>query len=143
MASHGELSIVIPVFNEAAGLAELIGKIHALEPAATEVIVVDDGSGDGSGEIALKAGAKVIRHPFNFGNGATVKSGLRAAQGKSIVLKDGNCQHKPDARDLLRFIDLLLNIFSYPTTLTLAFLRSGLPVKYVPIQTLYRSGRSK
>jgi hypothetical protein len=43
----------------------------------------------------------------------------------------------------LRFIDLLPNTFSYPTTLTLAFLRSGLTVKYVPIQTLYRAGQSK
>jgi hypothetical protein len=46
-------------------------------------------------------------------------------------------------RDALRFIDLLPNTFSYPTTLTLAFLRSGLTVKYVSIQTLYRSGQSK
>ena len=46
-------------------------------------------------------------------------------------------------RDALRFIDLLPNTFSYPTTLTLAFLRSGLTVKYVPIQTLYRAGESK
>jgi hypothetical protein len=43
----------------------------------------------------------------------------------------------------LRFIDLLPNTFSYPTTLTLAFLRSGMTVKYVPIQTLYRAGQSK
>jgi glycosyl transferase family 2 len=46
-------------------------------------------------------------------------------------------------RDALRFIDLLPNTFSYPTTLTLAFLRSGLTVKYVPIQSLYRAGQSK
>jgi glycosyltransferase involved in cell wall biosynthesis len=46
-------------------------------------------------------------------------------------------------RDALRFIDLLPNTFSYPTTLTLAFLRSGLTLKYVPIQTLYRAGQSK
>jgi hypothetical protein len=45
--------------------------------------------------------------------------------------------------DALRFIALLPNTFSYPTTLTLAFLRSGLTVKYVPIQTLYRAGQSK
>ncbi len=43
----------------------------------------------------------------------------------------------------MRFIDLLPNTFSYPSTLTLAFLRSGLTIKYVPIQTLYRSGQSK
>jgi glycosyltransferase involved in cell wall biosynthesis len=202
MASHCEISIVIPVFNEAAGLAELIRKIHALELAQAEVIVVDDGSSDGSAEIALKAGANVIRHPYNIGNGASVKSGIRAAQGRLIVLMDGDGQHKPEdipkllpeagdyhmvvgsrakgsklrlhrnaanavynllasyvtqfkvqdltsgfrvlsRRDALRFIDLLPNTFSYPTTLTLAFLRSGLTVKYVPIQTLYRSGQSK
>ena len=45
--------------------------------------------------------------------------------------------------DALRFIDLLPNTFSYPTTLTLAFLRSGLTVKYLPIQTLYRTGQVK
>jgi glycosyltransferase involved in cell wall biosynthesis len=202
MASHCEISIVIPVFNEAAGLAALIRKIHALELAQAEVVVVDDGSSDGSAEIALEAGANVIRHPYNIGNGASVKSGIRAAQGRWIVLMDGDGQHKPEdipkllaeaadyhmvvgsrakgsklrlhrnaanavynllasyvtqfkvedltsgfrvlsRRDALRFIDLLPNTFSYPTTLTLAFLRSGLTVKYVPIQTLYRSGQSK
>jgi hypothetical protein len=45
--------------------------------------------------------------------------------------------------DAVRFIDLLPNTFSYPSTLTLAFLRSGLTIKYVPIQNLYRSGQSK
>ena len=79
MASHCEISIVIPVFNEAAGLAELLGRIHALKLAQAEVIVVDDGSTDDSAEIALRAGANVIRHPYNIGNGAAVKSGMRAA----------------------------------------------------------------
>jgi len=46
-------------------------------------------------------------------------------------------------REAIRFIDILPNTFSYPSTLTLAFLRSGLTVKYVPIQSLYRSGQSK
>jgi glycosyltransferase involved in cell wall biosynthesis len=202
MASHCEISIVIPVFNEAAGLAELIAKIHPLKLAQSEIIVVDDGSSDGSAGIAQSAGANVVRHPYNIGNGAAVKSGIRAAQGRLIVLMDGDGQHKPEdipkllaeagkyhmvvgarakgsmlrfhrnaansvynllasyvtkfkvqdltsgfrvlsKRDALRFIDLLPNTFSYPTTLTLAFLRSGLTVKYVSIQTLYRSGQSK
>ena len=46
-------------------------------------------------------------------------------------------------KDALKFIDLLPNTFSYPSTLTLAFLRSGFTVQHVPIQTLYRSGQSK
>ena len=197
-----ELSIVIPVFNEADNLAEVIGKVRSLQLPDAEIIVVDDGSTDGSDEIAIGAGANVVRHPYNIGNGAAVKSGMRAAKGRLILLMDGDGQHKPEdipklcaeapnyhmvvgargkgsklrfhryvangvynllasyvtrfkvqdltsgfrllsRREALRYIDLLPNTFSYPTTLTLAFLRSGLTVKYVPIQTLYRSGQSK
>jgi glycosyltransferase involved in cell wall biosynthesis len=202
MANGCDISIVIPVFNEAANLAALLGKIQALELARAEIIVIDDGSVDHSAEVALSAGASVIRHPYNIGNGAAVKSGIRAARGRLLVLMDGDGQHKPEdipkllaeagnyhmvvgarakgsklryhryaanqvynllasyvtrfkvqdltsgfrilsRRDARKFIDLLPNTFSYPTTMTLAFLRSGLTVKYVPIQTLYRAGQSK
>lgn len=202
MADGCDISIVIPVFNEAANLAALLDKIQALKLARAEIIVIDDGSADHSAEVALSAGASVIRHPYNIGNGAAVKSGIRAARGRLLVLMDGDGQHKPEdipkllaeaanyhmvvgargkgsklrfhryvanqvynllasyvtrfkvqdltsgfrilsRRDARRFIDLLPNTFSYPTTLTLAFLRSGFTVKYVPIQTLYRAGQSK
>jgi glycosyltransferase involved in cell wall biosynthesis len=202
MVSGCDISIVVPVFNEASNLAALLAKIHELRLPRAEIIIVDDGSTDGSAEIALNAGASVIRHPYNIGNGAAVKSGIRAARGKFILLMDGDGQHKPEdipkllgeaakyhmvvgarakgsklrfhryaanllynllasyvtrfkvqdltsgfrvlsRRDALSFIDLLPNTFSYPTTLTLAFLRSGFTVKYVPIQTLYRAGQSK
>jgi glycosyltransferase involved in cell wall biosynthesis len=202
MTSPCAVSIIIPVFNEAAFLAPLLDKVRQLKLAQAEVIVVDDGSTDSSAEIALNAGASVVRHPYNIGNGAAVKSGIRAARGRFIVLMDGDGQHKPEdipkllaeaphyhmvvgsrakgsklrfhryaanllynllasyvtkfkvqdltsgfrvlaRREALRFIDLLPNTFSYPTTLTLAFLRSGFTVKYVPIQTLYRAGTSK
>jgi glycosyltransferase involved in cell wall biosynthesis len=202
MANALEISIIIPAYNEADNLAKLLGKIRTLRLPQTEIIVVDDGSTDRTADVALNAGASVVRHPYNIGNGAAVKSGIRAARGKLILLMDGDGQHQPEdipkllaeaenyhmivgARskgsktrfhrnianlaynvlasyvtqfrvkdltsgfriltrfDALRFIDLLPNTFSYPTTLTLAFLRSGLTVKYVPIQTLYRSGQSK
>jgi glycosyltransferase involved in cell wall biosynthesis len=202
MANPVETSIIVPVYNEAANLKQLLGQIHRLGLTDSEIVVVDDGSNDGSADIAMAAGADVVRHPYNIGNGAAVKSGMRAAKGKFIVLMDGDGQHKPEdipkllaaadifhmvvgarakgsklrvhrnlanmvynllasyvtrfrvedltsgfrvmrRRDALRFIDLLPNTFSYPTTLTLAFLRSGLTVKYVPIQTLYRAGQSK
>ena len=202
MADACAISIVIPVFNEAENLPGLLGKVRALALADVELIVVDDGSTDGSAEIALKAGVNVIRHPYNIGNGAAIKSGIRAARGRLILFMDGDGQHQPEdipkliaesahyhmvvgaratgsklrfhryaanllynrlasyvtkfkvqdltsglrvlaRRDALRFIDLLPNTFSYPTTLTLAFLRSGLTVKYVPIQSLYRAGQSK
>ena len=202
MPSSCEISIIIPVYNEAANLRPVVERIRSLGLLRAEVIVVDDGSTDGSAEVALDAGASVIRHPYNIGNGAAVKSGIRAARGRVLVLIDGDGQHKAEdipkllaaakdyhmvvgarakgsklrfhryaanvaynlfasyvtrfkvkdltsgfrvlsRRDALRFIDLLPNTFSYPTTLTLAFLRSGLTVKYVPIHSLYRAGQSK
>jgi glycosyltransferase involved in cell wall biosynthesis len=202
MPSRCAVSIIIPVFNEAESIAELLGKVRALEIDHAEIIVIDDGSTDGSAELALNAGVSVIRHPYNIGNGAAIKSGIRAARGQTLIFMDGDGQHRPEdipkllresgryhmvvgervkgsklrfhrnaanilynslasyvtrfkvrdltsgfrvvsRRDALRFIDLLPNTFSYPTTLTLAFLRSGLTVKYVPIQSLYRAGQSK
>ena len=95
MASRCAISIVIPVFNEAEILVTLLGKVQALELPQVEIIVVDDGSADGSAEIALNAGVSVVRHPYNIGNGAAIKSGIRAARGKLIVLMDGDGQHKP------------------------------------------------
>lgn len=202
MASSCEISVVIPVFNEASRLLELLKQIRGLCLSSSEIIVVDDGSTDGSSDVALAGGANVIRHPYNIGNGAAIKSGIRAARGRLLVFMDGDGQHRPEdipkliaesrdyhmvvgarakgsklrfhryvanvvynllasyvtrfkvkdltsgfrvlsRRDALRYIDLLPNTFSYPTTLTLAFLRSGLTVKYVPIQTFYRAGQSK
>jgi glycosyltransferase involved in cell wall biosynthesis len=202
MTSACEISIIIPVFNEAGKLQELLKNIRALRLVSSEIIVIDDGSTDGSADAAMAGGANVIRHPYNIGNGAAIKSGIRAARGRFLVFMDGDGQHRPEdipkliaesrnyhmvvgARakgskrrvhryaanvvynllasyvtrfkvkdltsgfrllsrlDAVRFIDLLPNTFSYPTTLTLAFLRSGLTIKYVPIQTLYRAGQSK
>src|SRR5436190_18384016 len=60
-----------------------------------EILGVDDGSGDGTVVEAVAAGARVIRHPYNKGNGAAVKSGIRAASGDYILIIDGDGQHQP------------------------------------------------
>ena len=86
MSRSCAISIVIPVFNEAESLPDLLDKIRALKIAHAEILVIDDGSVDGSAEIAFNAGANVVRHPYNIGNGAAVKSGIRAAQGRTLVL---------------------------------------------------------
>ena len=150
----------------------------------------------------MHAGANVWPHPYNIGNGAAIKTGLRLAKGEWIVMMDADGQHKPeDIVELLeykdrfdmvvgarskgsktalhrdaankiynwfasyvtkfkvedltsgfrlvkkdvaqQFIYLLPNTFSYPSTITMAYLRSGHSIKYIPIQTLARQGKSK
>ena len=94
-------SIIIPACNEAQTIGKLIARVRELHPDA-EIIVVDDGSTDDTAEIAQNAGADVYRHPYNIGNGAAVKSGIRAATGDVLVFMDGDGQHHPeDIGDLL------------------------------------------
>jgi len=61
-----------------------------------EIIVVDDGSSDETGARAGAAGATVVRHPYNKGNGAAVKTGIRAATGEYVMIVDGDGQHHGD-----------------------------------------------
>src|SRR3970282_74398 len=96
MANACDISIVIPVFNEAENLPGLLGKVRALGLSDVEIVVVDDGSTDGSADIALRAGANVIRHPYNIGNGAAIKNGIRAARGRLVLFIDGDGQHQPE-----------------------------------------------
>ena len=200
MAEPGEISIVIPAFNE----ADIIGQVVAALAGTArwrEILVVDDGSSDDTGGIAESAGARVVRHPYNKGNGASVKSAIRNATGDYILIVDGDGQHRPadalrvaerlgqydlvvgartvgqasrargagnavlnwlasylsgreipDLTSGLRgarvsilreFIHLLPNGFSTPTTTTLAFLKAGYNVTFVPIEAQTRVGHSK
>jgi glycosyltransferase involved in cell wall biosynthesis len=66
-----------------------------------EVLVVDDGSTDGTGQAAGDAGARVIRHPYNKGNGASVKTAIRAAAGEWILIVDADGQHRPADAEFL------------------------------------------
>jgi glycosyltransferase involved in cell wall biosynthesis len=199
------VSIIIPAYGEEAVIGSVVEKIHDVMNASGrsyEIIVVDDGSDDGTVENARNAGARVIAHPYNIGNGAAVKTGIRNAQGKYLLMIDGDGQHDPkdiprlleklDTYDMVvgartaqsqqspqrrlvnniynlcatyvckrkiedltsgfraikteiarRFLYMLPNTFSYPTTLTLAIVRAGHSLAYVPIETKWRKGKSK
>jgi len=196
-----KISIVIPAYRESGIIGTVIASISRLLPDA-EIIVVDDGSDDGTGEAARRAGAIVYTHPYNIGNGAAVKTGVRMATGDLVVLLDGDGQHNPEdiprllaeaekndmvvgARDsrthanffrkcanafynflasfitkrkvmdltsgfrvvhrktAMRYLYMLPNTFSYPTTITLSYLHSGRSICYVPIQAAKRTGKSK
>ncbi len=195
------ITVLIPAYNEEQSIGQAIKSIRSLYPDF-EILVIDDGSTDNTQQIAMDAGANVWPHPYNIGNGASIKSGLRCAQGEWIVMMDGDGQHDPkdiarlleykDSYDMVvgarkgvtrknlhrdmanafynklasyitqfkvadltsgfrlvrketaqQFIYLLPNTFSYPSTLTLAYLRSGRSVKYLPINIKERIGTSK
>ena len=120
MADPRHVSVVIPAFNEAEAIGRVLERLLA---AASwhEVLVIDDGSTDGTAAAASAAGARVVRHPYNKGNGASVKSGIRAATGDYILILDADGQHQP--ADALRLVarlgeyDLVvLDEVTYPIT---------------------------
>jgi len=196
-----EVTILLPAYNEEQSIGQTIRKIRQLY-SKYEILVIDDGSTDNTRQEAVNAGANVMRHPYNIGNGAAIKTGLRYASGEWILMMDADGQHQPediaklleykDEYDMVvgarskgsktswhrnmanfiynwlatyvtkfkvedltsgfrlvrnnriaKYIYLLPNTFSYPSTITMAYLRSGLSVKYVPIETQARKGKSK
>ncbi len=203
--SGQSVSIVLPAKNEAESLRSLLPRLKAMAAGLgrdSEIIVVDDGSTDGTCEICAAHGARVVPHPYSSGNGAAIKSGARAARGEILAFMDADGQHDPDlvpgllekldqgydmvvgartaadhagahrlaansfynrlaswmvgrpvpdltsglrvvrAERFRRFLYLLPNGFSYPTTITMAFFRCGYPVAYLPIPVRRRTGRS-
>ena len=92
---------VIPAFNEARSIAEVVGGLRA---SVDRVIVVDDGSRDGTAERARAAGAEVVVHDANRGKGHAVRSGLARAfeaDFTHVLLLDGDMQHLPSEASLL------------------------------------------
>jgi glycosyltransferase involved in cell wall biosynthesis len=99
-----KLSIIIPAYNESHTIECVIQTIqkHYLD---AEIIVVDDASSDETVRIAKKNGVKVLQHPYNIGNGAAIKTGIRNASGSIIVFMDADGQHDPkDIERLLQHI---------------------------------------
>lgn len=123
MAEPSDVSVVVPAFNEADGISEVVSALAAAGPWH-EIIVVDDGSTDATAERAAGAGATVVRHPYNKGNGAAVKSGIRRATGEFVLIVDGDGQHRPDdARRLVSRLgeyDLVIGARASTTQATVA-----------------------
>lgn len=200
-----ELSVIIPAYREEKVIGAVVEKIRLVMEATGkthEIIVVDDGSDDETAAAAQKAGARVISHPYNIGNGAAIKTGIRQAKGAILIMMDGDGQHNPEyipqllekidkydmvvgartgdsdshlhrnlanklynlfasyickrriedltsgfraikAEIALQFVPLLPNTFSYPTTITMAVIRAGYSLAYVPIKANRRIGKSK
>jgi glycosyltransferase involved in cell wall biosynthesis len=105
-ANTAVTSVVIPAFNEATSIATVVRELSAAAPWR-EILVIDDGSSDDTGAQAFAAGARVIRHPYNKGNGAAVKTGIRDATGTFVLIADADGQHRPaDAARLVSQLDV-------------------------------------
>lgn len=86
---NSSYSVIVPALNEEAGIAVVLDRLHALVPKP-EVVVVDDGSTDRTGEIARSKGAIVIRHPASGGYGRSLKDGIRVATHDIVVITDAD-----------------------------------------------------
>jgi glycosyltransferase involved in cell wall biosynthesis len=104
MADPAATSIVIPAFNEATSIASVVGDLRSAG-SWHEILVVDDGSTDETSARASAGGARVIRHPYNKGNGAAVKTGIRHATGAYVLIVDADGQHRPS--DAVRLVTQL------------------------------------
>ncbi len=94
---NADVAVVIPALNEAAVIGDVITAVRRRVPV---VILVDDGSQDGTGRVARAAGARVVRHAVNLGQGAALRTGIAAAlrlpEVQWIVTFDADGQHQPD-----------------------------------------------
>ena len=195
-----KVTIVIPAYNEEAVIEQVVLGLIELYPDF-EIIVIDDGSTDNTYNLIKDLNIKIIHHSFNKGYGASIKTGIRAANSDFIATVDADGQHNPKdilklikgigeydmivgkrgkeshklfwrqsgkkviswvanslsrtyipdinsglrifRKDIvLKYIHLLPNGFSLSTTMTIAFLRDGYNIKYVPITVNKRVGKS-
>ncbi len=99
-ASPSRTSIIIPAHNEEQSIGNVLRALSRWSERV-EIIVVDDGSTDCTGQVAQSAGVRVIRHLHNKGYGAALKTGIRAAAGNLIVIMDADSEHSADQIELL------------------------------------------
>ena len=104
------LSVIVPVYNERATVAEVIRRIRAVKlPVEVEVSVVDDGSSDGTDKVLAALGDSTVRvlvHGHNQGKGAAIRSGMAAVRGDLVLVQDADLEYDPE--DWPKLLDPIL-----------------------------------
>ena len=94
------LSVIVPVFNERSTVAEIVRRMRSVElPIEREIVVVDDGSDDGTGAVLTQlrdSTVRVIAHPQNRGKGAAIRTGLESATGDLVLVQDADLEYDPE-----------------------------------------------
>jgi glycosyltransferase involved in cell wall biosynthesis len=98
--SYHTLSVIVPVYNERSTVAEILRRVRAVQvPVVVDVVVVDDGSTDGTDKVlaALEdSTVRVLRHPTNRGKGAAIRTGLSYARGDLVLIQDADLEYDPE-----------------------------------------------
>jgi glycosyltransferase involved in cell wall biosynthesis len=94
------LTVIVPVYNERATVAEIVRRVRAAEvPLTVDVVVVDDGSDDGTDKVLAAiedSTVRVVTHEKNKGKGAAIRTGLEHARGDLVVIQDADLEYDPD-----------------------------------------------
>jgi glycosyltransferase involved in cell wall biosynthesis len=97
---YRKLSVIVPVYNERNTVAEIVRQMRAVElPVEREIVIVDDGSDDGTREVLKQLAdstVRVILHPANRGKGAAVRTGLATITGDLVLIQDADLEYDPD-----------------------------------------------
>jgi len=99
-AQPTDMAVIVPAYNEIDGIERTLTELRttlAALPCSSEIVVVDDGSTDGTAERAAACGARVIVHGNNRGYGAALKTGVLNTRSRAIAILDADCTYAPDA----------------------------------------------
>ena len=103
------VTVIVPAYNEAPTIAGTVDGVRRAFAgsafAPVEVLVLDDGSNDGTPDFARDAGARVVSHPINLGQGAAIKTGISRSRGKYVALIDGDGTYP--ANELPRLVSFI------------------------------------
>lgn len=103
-----KISIILPVFNESDSLFTILQKVESIDfGMEKEIIIVDDGSTDGTRNLYKELNCKVLYHDQNAGKGAAIQTGIKEATGDIIIIQDADLEYNPE--DYLPLVNLIKN----------------------------------